>query len=761
MYQSIGLATGSSGSRVPQLRSERGVADAVSMHALEDLSGFGRWWLDRKTRKVELSPTAARYLGVSALQHQGFDSCFTHVAIDDVLSLVEQLTSGALPRHPKEFRVEGDASSGMRWLRVAHLPPDPEHPGVDSGIFADVTAVKQAALRARLGYELTEFLVGAHTLSHAITNVIALICGNLGWDWGAYWAAEPSADGSLQLVCKHFWHQQELDLESFASESAALSLAPGQGFVGSVWQSGKPGWVEDVVNDLRFSQRTGDRECKLWSGYVFPVTYLAPDGQTHSPGVLEFYSRLSRQPDAQLPLLSATIGACIAQLAQRLQQQAVILRLAQVDTLTGLANRHHFHDLVAQACNDAEKSGSTFALVFIDLDRFKPINDAYGHAAGNHVLHAFAQRLQTLAPSGAHLGRLGGDEFALLLPANRLSDAEEIVEKVLQCARVPFDYEGIALTVSASVGVSTYPQCGETCAALLQSADAAMYHIKYNGRNGSHFSSISSTHALAQLQTSIAQRLSMETDLYLAMENHELSLVYQPIFDISRSALDSLEALIRWRRADGSVVPPDRFIPIAEQSYLIVQIGKWVVGQACRDLAKLRTANNFSNLKVHVNMAASEFTNGDLPLELRGMVQALNLDPSSLSLELTEGMLMKRPDQVIPVMRALRRMGFGISLDDFGMGHSSLALLKTLPISSLKIDRSFVRDLPHQRNDRAIAKTIIDLGRQLELKVIAEGVETATQLEILRQSGCSLIQGYLLARPMTLDQVRDTYGSND
>jgi EAL domain-containing protein (putative c-di-GMP-specific phosphodiesterase class I) len=204
------------------------------------------------------------------------------------------------------------------------------------------------------------------------------------------------------------------------------------------------------------------------------------------------------------------------------------------------------------------------------------------------------------------------------------------------------------------------------------------------------------------------------------------------------------------------VVPPDVFIPIAEQSHLIGQIGKWVLAQACRDLAILRAAS-FHDLKVHVNMAASEFANGSLPGELRALVGAFDLDPQSVSLELTEGMLMKRPDQVIPVMRALRQLGFGISLDDFGMGHSSLALLKNLPISSLKIDRSFVRDLSHQRNDRAIVKTIADLGRQMGLEVIAEGVETTPQLEILRQSGCSLIQGYLLARPMTMAELLTRY----
>ena len=732
------------------------LTQGASPSALEEAAGFGRWWFDPASSQMVLSALAARYLNVEALHHTGLDSCFIHVVSDDMLGLIAQLPHGAQRRAPSDFRVISPVE-GLRWLRLVHLPQEPANPGLVSGILSDITPLKHAAMRERLGFELTEFLVGTHPLGDAITNVIQLICKNLGWDWGAYWAAESlPLDESPRLSCKYFWHQPELDLASFGAESASRSLAPGEGLVGAVWQSGQPDWVEDMVNDLRFSQRTNDRECKLWSGYVFPVTYVSADGHTHSPGVLEFYSCLSRQPEAQLPKVSASIGAFIAQMAQRIEHQATILYLAQVDALTGLANRNHFHELVSQACAAATKDDTAFGLAFIDLDRFKPINDAFGHEAGNAVLREFAQRLQALAPEGSKVGRLGGDEFALLIPTDALADAAHLLESILQAARAPFVYEGIELTVSASVGVSTFPQCGNSCPALLQSADAAMYRIKNNGRNGCHFSSISNTHALAEQQSSIAQRLALETELHHALDGNGLCLVYQPIFDISHGRLESIEALVRWRKPDGTMVPPDVFIPIAEQSHLIVQIGKWVLGQACRDLAILDAAG-FTDLKVHVNMAAPEFTNKSLPEELHALVGAFGLEPNRLSLELTEGMLMKRPDQVIPVMRALRQLGFGISLDDFGMGHSSLALLKNLPISSLKIDRSFVRDLPHQRNDRAIVKTIVDLGCQMDLEVIAEGVETQPQLDILRQAGCSLIQGYLLERPMALADLLSKY----
>ena len=336
------------------------LTQGVSHSALEEAAGFGRWWFDPVSSQMVLSALAARYLNVEALHHTGLDSCFIHVVSDDMLGLIAQLPHGTQRGVPSDFRVISPVE-GLRWLRLVHLPQDPANPGLVSGILSDITPLKHAAMRERLGFELTEFLVGTHPLGDAITNVIQLICKNLGWDWGAYWAAESFApDESPRLSCKYFWHQPELDLASFGAESASRSLAPGEGLVGAVWQSGQPDWVEDMVNDLRFSQRTNDRECKLWSGYVFPVTYVSADGHTHSPGVLEFYSCLSRQPEAQLPKVSA------------IEHQTTILYLAQVDALTGLANRNHFHELVSQACAAAAKDDKAFGLAFIDLVRAAP-----------------------------------------------------------------------------------------------------------------------------------------------------------------------------------------------------------------------------------------------------------------------------------------------------------------------------------------------------------------------------------------------------
>ena len=515
----------------------------------------------------------------------------------------------------------------------------------------------------------------------------------------------------------------------------------------------QPAWVDDMVNDGDFLRRQSAHDCGLQSGYAFPVSETTADGRRRSHGVLEFYSSVSRQREAQLPSLALTIGALIAQTVQRIEQQELIRQLAQVDDLTGLANRQHFHHLLDRACLNATASGATFAVLNIDLDRFKLINDAFGHAAGNQVLREFAQRLQKLELPGCDVGRLGGDEFAILMAPDRsVEQLQSVGELVLLAARSPVLFDDQELMVSASIGVSVFPDNGWTGSELMRNADAAMYRRKKIGRNGLSFFSGITPETRVEQRSELAHQLTMEAELHHALVNHEFFLEYQPIFGGDAHRMMAIEALIRWRKPSGEVVRPDLFIPVAEQSRLIVQIGRWVVRQACQDLALLQRSG-FAGLQVNVNMAAPEFVNASLPAELMAVVEACGVAPRHLCLELTEGLVMKQPDKVLPVMAALRQQGFKISLDDFGMGHSSLSRMKTLPISSLKIDRSFVNGLPHDRGDAAIVRTILDLGRHMHLQVIAEGVETDAQLLVLQQFGCHLIQGFLLGRPQSVNAL--------
>lgn len=740
----------------PQLRSA--LAQAMVPDPVEQAASFGRWWHHAETAQLVLSAGAADILDVEAGWHRTLESCFAHVVPDDVLMLMSALAAAGVTgkQIECEFRIINEVE-GLRWLRLMSLPQALAQHQVPSGIVLDITSSKHAAIRERLSFESTRFLVGTDTLGAAVTKVIQLVCENLGWEWGAYWALESDRMGEQQLACKHFWHDPQYSLNAFTRESCTIRMPPGAGLVGQVWQTGAARWIEDMVSDQGFLRYKSAHKCRLQSGYVFPVVYVTDDGHRHSPGVLEFYSRLSRQREAQLPNLSATIGALIAQTAQRLEQQETIRLLAQIDGLTELANRSHFYRMLDNTCLDASASGQSFGLMFIDLDRFKPVNDAFGHEAGNVVLREFAQRLQTLVPAQSHVGRLGGDEFAiLLLPNISMSQLNEqldaLAEHVLQAARMPFLFEDQEMTVSASIGISVFPENGMTGPELLRSADAAMYRIKKNGRNALSFFSNSTSDTLAVQQSVLAQRLTMEVELHQALADNELFLEYQPIFDNSGRHMHAVEALVRWRRSNGDIVRPDVFIPIAEQSRLIVHIGRWVVRQACDDLARLHQSG-FTELQMHVNMAAPEFTCSKLPDQLRAIIKAAGIMSRHLCLELTESMLMQQPDKVIPVMRTLRQLGFGISLDDFGMGYSSLSRLKKLPISSIKIDRSFVSGIPHQSEDNAIVRTIIELGRNMNLHVIAEGVETDEQLAFLRQHGCTLLQGFVLSRPKPIDAL--------
>jgi diguanylate cyclase (GGDEF)-like protein len=724
--------------------------------ALERAAGFGSWQYTATRKQMQVSPMAAALLDIRADQKHALDGCFINVVEDDLVALTALIAQGGGPTPvDHEFRVIS-ASAGLRWLRLTFLSPSSADAPQTRGVLTDITRLKHAAIRERLGFEMTEFLVGSNQLSDAIINVIQLVCKSLGWEWGAYWAMEASPQNGAQLRCRHHWHREGYNLGAFSRESAELVMAPGRGLVGQVWTTGGAQWVDDMTTNPRFLRRHSAQFSGLQSGYIFPVTYVAQDGVQHRPGVLEFYSCLSRQPEAQLPKVAATIGALIAQTTQRLEREAVIHRLAHVDDLTDLSNRGHFHASLSERCARAVKTQERFGLMFIDLDRFKPINDAFGHEAGNRVLREFALRLKALSPPGTVVGRLGGDEFALLVPSGVDDELAALAQRVLEAARVPFEYEGVALTVSASIGVSRFPDNGQTTPELLRSADAAMYRVKQNGRNGCDIFSTSSPSSIAQVRSTLAQRLAIETELYHAIKNNELFLVYQPIFDVATGRLHAVEALVRWRRSNGDLVAPDVFIPIAEQSYLIIEIGRWVMAQACADLSRLYQAD-FHGLKVHVNMAAAEFTSTELPEILKGLASEHAIPPSGITLELTEGMLMKQPERVISVMHTLRKLGFEISLDDFGMGHSSLSMLKNLPITSMKVDRSFVRDVAHSRSDHAIAKTILALGKHLQLDVIAEGIETQDQLQKLQAEGCHLIQGYLLSKPLTLDKLIETY----
>jgi diguanylate cyclase (GGDEF)-like protein/PAS domain S-box-containing protein len=418
------------------------------------------------------------------------------------------------------------------------------------------------------------------------------------------------------------------------------------------------------------------------------------------------------------------------------------------DLLTGLPNRLLLRDRLSVAMAHAQRRRQHLALMFLDLDHFKLINDTLGHSTGDRLLQDLAQRLGGCVRQDDTVARVGGDEFTLLFPGlGRGLDAVRMAQKLLKSLSQPFFVGGHELHVTASIGIALYPEDGQDAETLMSNADGAMYRAKDLGRNN------------YQLWTSgmnarALERMALESRLRHALEREEFVLHYQPIVDLGSGAIVGMEALLRWRHPERGLVGPDTFIPVAEDSRLIIPIGEWALGEACRQLRRWHDAG-FSSLRVAVNLSGRQFQQQDLAEVVERALQAAGLPAPSLELEITESVAMQSADWTASVLRAMQRMGVGISIDDFGTGQSSLAYLTHFPLTALKIDRAFVRDIRMNPGGEAIVKAVIALAHILKLRVVAEGVETEQQIAFLREARCEEIQGYVCRRPEPPEKVLD------
>ncbi|NWF37459.1 EAL domain-containing protein [Mariprofundus sp. KV] len=468
-----------------------------------------------------------------------------------------------------------------------------------------------------------------------------------------------------------------------------------------------------------------------------------------------------RTPDGTPTQLFGTLQ----DITERKNTEEEIRQLAYYDAVTGLPNRTLFKEHLKVAIKQAARNGTKVAVMFLDLDNFKRINDSLGHDAGDQLLEEVSNRLtRSIRPSdlagserddgnGHSLARLGGDEFTVML-----SDIEDIrhisliAERILASLNEPVMLSGNRVVVTSSIGISVYPEDGENIDLLLKHADAAMYQVKYKGRNGVFFYD-------DDLRIQSQSRIQLEGELYKALKNDEMTLFYQPKVDAVTQTVVGFEALIRWIHPERGMVSPIDFIPVAEESGLIIPMGKWIIKTACKQHQAWR-ATGAEPVVISVNISCHQFTDHSLVSAVKEILAETGMDPTYLEFEITESILMQDADAAMRVLKELKEMGLKLSIDDFGTGYSSMSYLKHFPIDILKVDRSFIMDIPENEQDATITKAIISLAKALELGVVAEGVETTEQLQFLCDCECDQIQGYLFSPPLPPEKAGKLLGTS-
>lgn len=430
------------------------------------------------------------------------------------------------------------------------------------------------------------------------------------------------------------------------------------------------------------------------------------------------------------------------------EAEAQVYRLAYYDPLTNLRNRRGFHEFMEEAVKAAEQSQSMFATVFIDLDRFKHVNDTLGHKIGDGLLEAIACRMeQCLDSESTAVFRIGGDEFTVVWSGmQQEEEAQRAALHILDIFKDPFDSKGYQITMTPSLGVSVYPAHGNDAESLLRRADTAMYCAKDKGENRYEMYTV-------EMEKEFISRLTIEQELRQAIKDNNLYLHYQPKVDIKTGEMLGVEALIRWQHEEFGFIPPDRFIPIAENVGLIIPLGEWVIRTACKQNKKWQD-EGYAPFVVSVNLSTLQFKQENLVEMIADALKEADLEARWLEIEITESVLINYDREIIKKLNALKEMGIYISIDDFGTGYSSFNHLKNLPIDVVKIDRSFVSGLPNA-NDEAIVSAIISMAHALQLKVLAEGIETDHQWDFLREEGCHEGQGYLFSKPIAADKFEE------
>ncbi|MDP9885357.1 diguanylate cyclase (GGDEF)-like protein [Sinomonas atrocyanea] len=575
------------------------------------------------------------------------------------------------------------------------------------------------------------------TVAEALQYGVRTVCEFTDWQIGHAYLLD---EGGLSMKPTSVWHGVEDGrFTDFYGATEATGFELGRGLPGRVLASGAPAWIPDIAADTEFPRAEAALRDGLRSAVAFPILL-----GTEVTAVLEFFAAHPLEPDETLLRLLAKIGAQLGRVAERERARDRLLHDALHDALTGLPNRALLADRLAHAvARTARDQGTSFAVLFADLDRFKLVNDSLGHPVGDALITEVARRWgQSLRP-GDTLARIGGDEFTVLLDGiEDVNDAVRTAAGMMEALAEPVLIGGQQLFISASIGIATSTMGYDSADEILRHADLAMYRAKVLGKSRYEIYD-PVMHELA------VGRLSLESRLRQALHEEEFVLHYQPIVSLEDGAMVGVEALVRWRKSESELVYPDQFIPVAEETGIIVFLGLWVLREACRTM--VRWQQEFPRdpaLTVAVNVSARQFGQHDFVEQVSRVLAETGIRPDTVKLEITESVSMMDTEYTVEVLTQLQRLGVCVSIDDFGTGYSSLAYLHSFPMDTLKIDRSFVAQLDRGDQGRQIVGTIMNLARDLKIRVIAEGAETSEHVAELKTLGCDFAQGYYFSRPV-------------
>jgi diguanylate cyclase (GGDEF)-like protein/PAS domain S-box-containing protein len=639
-----------------------------------------------------------------------------------------------------EIRSAEGARHDVLCHRAAYVSARGEIAG-QIGTIVDITNRKRAERRQAMEHAVTRVLAEASDLEPAILKTIETICSTLEWHYGARWewCAE---DGCLHR--RESWGIDTPEIRALGVTATLSRVGPnpaGEGLMRRAFTTGRPVWISDVTRDLTFGREGLARRAGLHAAFAFPLRR-----GDDVLGVLEFFHSDVREPDPLLIDIAESLGLQIGQYIVRTRAEEAVKYMAMHDALTRLPNRAMFNERLARAIALARRHDRGLAVLFIDLDRFKLINDTLGHEAGDQVLREAASRLTENLRGGDTVARLGGDEFTVLI--EDVPDpvyVGSVSQKLINALAAPFTIGEREYRLTASIGVSVYPADGQDAETLFKHADTAMYRAKEQGRNACEFYS-------ERLSAGSLERLSLEAGLRRALERDELVLYYQPQIEACTGRIVGMEALVRWQHPDMGLLAPLRFIKLAEETGLIVPLGEWVLLAACkahREWQKLGLQPG----RMAVNLSPRQFLHANLVKDTLRTLEGTGCSPKYIEMEITESMVMHDPAGAVATLQDLKAHGMRIAMDDFGTGYSSLALLKRFPIDSIKVDRSFIVDVPDDAGNVAITQAIIAMARTLQLTVIAEGVETAAQFHFLRSRACDEVQGYYFSPPLAFPEA--------